>query len=261
MNISLEGRQALVCGGSGGIGFAAANELASLGAQVTLMARNAEKLAEAVKALPAVNGGAHSFQVADFSNSQGVYKAAMEVVSEKNIDILINNTGGPKGGPISEADVSEFTNTFEQHLLCNHLLAKAVLPGMRERGFGRIVNVISTSVKSPLNGLGVSNTIRGAVANWSKTLANEEGKHGIRINNVLPGATNTARLKDIIESKSSKTGTEKSTIEKNMASIIPAGRFGEPQEIGAAIAFLCTPAAEYISGINLPVDGGRTTCL
>lgn len=261
MNISLEGRHAIVCGGSGGIGFAAATELASLGAQVTLMARNAEKLAEAVKNLPAITTGEHAYKVADFSNAQTVYEAAMEVVGEKDVDILINNTGGPKGGPISEAEISEFTNTFEQHLLCNHLLAKAVLPGMRERGHGRIVNVISTSVKSPLNGLGVSNTIRGAVANWSKTLANEEGKHGIRINNVLPGATNTARLSDIINAKSSKTGQPKEAIETSMASIIPAGRFGKPSEIGTAIAFLCTPAAEYISGINLPVDGGRTTCL
>lgn len=261
MNISLKGKHALVCGGSGGIGFAAATELATLGAQVTLMARNPEKLVEAVAQLQPPAEGQHSFKVADFSNAQNVGQAANEVVAEKGVDILINNTGGPKGGPISAAELSEFTNTFEQHLLCNHLLAQAVLPGMREKGSGRIINVISTSVKSPLNGLGVSNTIRGAVANWSKTLANEEGKYGIRINNVLPGATNTARLNDIIEAKSSKTGQSRETIESNMTGIIPAGRFGKPQEIGAAIAFLCTPAAEYISGINLPVDGGRTTCL
>jgi 3-oxoacyl-[acyl-carrier protein] reductase len=132
---------------------------------------------------------------------------------------------------------------------------------MRERGHGRIINVISTSVKAPLNGLGVSNTVRGAVANWSKTLANEEGKYGIRVNNVLPGATNTGRLQSIIEAKALKGGSTKDEITKNMAGAVPAGRFGEPHEIGGVIAFLCTPAADYISGINVPVDGGRTASL
>ncbi|MDA1382724.1 MAG: SDR family oxidoreductase, partial [Bacteroidetes bacterium] len=166
-----------------------------------------------------------------------------------------------KGGGIAEAGSVELGETFEQHLLCNHVLTQAVLPGMRERGHGRIVNVISTSVKAPLNGLGVSNTIRGAVANWSKTLANEEGKYGIRVNNVLPGATNTGRLQNIIEAKAQKGNTTKEIIMKSMVGAVPAGRFGEPEEIGGAIAFLCTPAADYISGINLPVDGGRTASL
>jgi 3-oxoacyl-[acyl-carrier protein] reductase len=261
MNLSLEGRHALVCGSSQGIGLAAAKELASLGARVTLLARNASKLEIALESLPEVENGAHGYAVADFSKSEEVGEVASRLASESPVDILINNTGGPAGGPISEADTSAFIATFEQHLLCNHKLVQAVLPGMRERGFGRIVNVISTSVKAPLNGLGVSNTIRGAVANWSKTLANEEGKYGIRVNNVLPGATNTVRLQSIIDSKSSKSGLSTGEIEKNMTGAIPAGRFGKAEEIGGAIAFLCTPAADYISGINLPVDGGRTASL
>ena len=259
MEITLKNKNAIVCGSTQGIGKATASELALMGANVTLIARDKNKLASVISSLDTKQGQSHSYLCVDFRNSDELRTNLKSI--DKNYHILINNTGGPKGGPISVAELSEFTNTFEQHLLCNHLLAQAVLPGMRERGHGRIINVISTSVKSPLNGLGVSNTIRGAVANWSKTLANEEGKHGIRINNVLPGATNTARLNDIIEAKSSKTGQSRETIETNMTGIIPAGRFGEPQEIGAAIAFLCTPAAEYISGINLPVDGGRTTCL
>lgn len=261
MNLSLKGQHALVCGASQGIGLAAARELAALGARVTLLARNAEKLSEAVKTLPTVDSGDHTFLVADFSSPEKVSEVAKELTKSINIDILINNTGGPAGGAIADATVEQFTKTFQQHLLCNHVLVQAVLPGMRERGHGRIVNVISTSVKAPLNGLGVSNTIRGAVASWSKTLANEEGKYGIRVNNVLPGATNTGRLQNIIEAKAAKGGVSTDVIQKSMAGAVPAGRFGEPEEIGGAIAFLCTPAADYISGINLPVDGGRTASL
>ena len=261
MNLSLEGKQALVCGASQGIGLAAAKELAGLGARVTLLARNEESLKKACATLPEVTSGDHDYAVADFSNSEGVGEVARYLAAKHNYDILINNTGGPAGGPISEASPSAFVATFEQHLLCNHQLVGALLPGMREKGHGRIVNVISTSVKAPLNNLGVSNTIRGAVANWSKTLANEEGKHGIRVNNVLPGATRTGRLQGILEAKSAKTSKSMEEVRKGMISAVPAGRFGEPEEVGSAIAFLCTPAADYISGINLPVDGGRTASL
>ena len=261
MNLSLKGKYALVCGASQGIGLAAARELAGLGARITLLARNEERLKSALLTLPSIEGGSHDYAVADFSKSEEVGKTAKELAEKIDYDILINNTGGPAGGPISEASTDAFVATFEQHLLCNHLLAGALLPGMRKKGSGRIINVISTSVKVPLNNLGVSNTIRGAVANWSKTLANEEGKNGIRVNNVLPGATNTGRLQGILESKSAKTGKTMEEVTKDMVGAVPARRFGEPEEIGSAIAFLCTPAADYISGINLPVDGGRTASL
>jgi len=261
MNLSLEGRHALVCGASQGIGLAAARELAGLGARVTLLARNEESLKTALETLPEVNSGSHDYAVANFSDSNNVGEIATRLTESCDYDILINNSGGPAGGPISEANVSAFVATFEQHLLCNHKLVQALIPGMRERGHGRIINVISTSVKAPLNNLGVSNTIRGAVANWSKTLANEEGKHGIRVNNVLPGATSTSRLQGILEAKASNTGKSIDDVRDAMIGAVPAGRFGKPEEIGSAIAFLCTPAADYISGINLPVDGGRTASL
>ena len=261
MNLSLEGRQALVCGASQGIGLAAAQELAGLGARITLLARNEQSLKSALDTLPEVSSGSHDYAVANFSKSNDVAEVAKSLVKSHDFDILINNTGGPAGGPISEANSSAFVSTFEQHLLCNHKLAQALLPGMRERGHGRIVNVISTSVKAPLQNLGVSNTIRGAVANWSKTLANEEGKNGIRVNNVLPGATSTSRLQGILEAKALKTGKSMDDLRNVMIGAVPAGRFGQPEEIGSAIAFLCTPAADYISGINLPVDGGRTASL
>ncbi len=222
--------------------------MAELGDKVTLVARKSEKLKEAVRSLAKGDHEGHGYVVADFSNHKEVSEVALNLTAASNIDILVNNTGGPKGGAISEADIEEFTNTFEQHLLCNHVLAQAVLPGMRARGHGRIVNVISTSVKAPLNGLGVSNTIRGAVANWSKTLANEEGKHGIRVNNVLPGATNTGRLKSIIEAKALKGGTSTEEIQRNMAGAVPAGRVGEAPENGGGFFFFLTPPAHLIKG-------------
>ena len=258
MQLDLHGKRALVCGASQGIGLAAARELAALGARCTLMARNDERLRSAVQTLP---GEGHGVAVADFSDVEAVSQAAAAVVASAPVDILVNNTGGPAGGPAHAAGTEEYLAAFSQHLVCNQRLVQAVLPGMRAAGGGRIVNVISTSVKQPLDGLGVSNTVRGAVANWAKTLANELGPDGITVNNVLPGATRTARLDQIAEAKSAKTGTPAGDILDNMAQAVPLRRLGEAHEIGSAIAFLCSPAAAYISGINLPVDGGRTRCL
>ena len=258
MQLELHGKHALVCGASQGIGLAAAQELAALGATCILLARNAERLEAAVASLP---GEGHRFLVADFTDGDAVAAAAAEAASLAPITILVNNTGGPAGGPAHAADPAAYLAAFSQHLMCNQRIVQALLPGMRAAGEGRIVNVISTSVKQPLDGLGVSNTVRGAVANWAKTLANELGPDGITVNNVLPGATRTARLSQIAEAKSAKTGVPAAEVLSGMAQAVPLKRLGEAHEIGAAIAFLCSPAAAYISGINLPVDGGRTRCL
>jgi 3-oxoacyl-[acyl-carrier protein] reductase len=258
MQLDLHGKHALVCGASQGIGLAAARELASLGARCTLMARNEERLRAAVQTL---QGDGHAMAVADFSDPDAVASAAAKVIAAAPVDLLVNNTGGPPGGPAHAADPTAYLAAFSQHLICNQRLVQAVLPGMRAAGGGRIVNVISTSVKQPLDGLGVSNTVRGAVANWAKTLANELGPDGITVNNVLPGATRTARLDQIAEAKSAKTGVPAGDILEGMAQAVPLKRLGEAHEIGAAIAFLCSPAAAYISGVNLPVDGGRTRSL
>lgn len=175
--------------------------------------------------------------------------------------ILVNNTGGPPGGPIIDADTDEFLTAFNMHLVNNHQLTQAVVPYMKEAKYGRIINIISTSVKQPLNGLGVSNTIRGAVASWAKTMANELGQFGITVNNVLPGSTNTGRITSIIESRAQKSGRSQEEVKQEMEAEIPARRFAEPAEVAAAAAFLASPAAAYINGINVPVDGGRTGCL
>lgn len=262
MNNSLQNKTALVCGSTQGIGMATAIKLAEMGANVILVARNEEKLKEVKQKLSTTNEQNHGFLVADFTNPNELKEIIHTFIKAGNkINILINNTGGPKGGPIIEATTDEFLNTFNQHLICNHILVQAIYPGMIESGYGRIINVISTSVKQPLPNLGVSNTIRGAVASWSKTLAGELGQYGITVNNVLPGATNTIRLQGIAEAKSEKTGESVADIFEEMAGESPMKRIAEPEEVAAAIAFLASPEASYINGINVPVDGGRTKSL
>ena len=261
MNIDLTNKNALVCGSTAGIGKAVAKQLAKMGATVTLVARDEEKLKETLIELHHEQGQKHNYFVADFSNPQEVKKKVAIAKEQKIWHILVNNTGGPKGGPIFDAHPDEFTNAFTQHLICNQLLVQAVVPGMKEADYGRIINIISTSVKQPIDGLGVSNTIRGAVANWSKTLANELGQFGITVNNVLPGFTATDRLTDIIDKAADRTGKSKDDASKWMQGLVPAKRFAQPGEIANAVAFLATEAASYINRINLPVDGGRTKSL
>lgn len=262
MNLSLSGKNALVCGSTQGIGRAAAQELALLGANVILLARSENALKETMSELPVVEGQKHGYLVADFTQPEQLNKVIKNYLGENNtIHILINNTGGPKGGQIKDAKPEEFVMAFNQHLICNHILVQAIYPGMIESGYGRIINVISTSVKQPLPNLGVSNTIRGAVANWSKTLANELGIYGITVNNVLPGATNTARLQGLAQIKAEHSGQSLEEVFTEMGSESPMRRIAQAEEVSAAIAFLASPAASYINGINVPVDGGRTKSL
>ena len=260
MNLELNNTFALVCGSTAGIGKATAIALANEGATVTLIARNEEKLKAVLAELPEQRN--HDYIVADFSNPTELKEKVADYIRKNHgFHVLINNTGGPKGGPVYRADIEEFSAAFTQHLKCNHVLAQTAVPFMKSEGFGRIINVISTSVKQPLDGLGVSNTIRGAVANWSKTLANELGQFGVTVNNVLPGATGTERLTEIIKNKSKKTGVSEDEVSTAMKNAVPAKRFAQPEELADAITFLASKRANYINGINLPVDGGRTKSL
>jgi len=261
MNLDLTNKNALVCGSSAGIGKASAIEMASLGATITLMARNEEKLKSVLAELPSDKSQQHDYLVVDFTDPSALKGKVIEATLKKNYHILINNTGGPKGGPLFSAEVSEFIQAFSNHLVCNQILVQNVVPAMKEAGYGRIINIISTSVKQPIDGLGVSNTIRGAVASWSKTLANELGPFGITVNNVLPGFTATDRLADIISNASKRFEGSEEEASNFMKSIVPARRFAQPSEIASAVAFLASEAASYINGINLPVDGGRTKSL
>jgi 3-oxoacyl-[acyl-carrier protein] reductase len=261
MNLDLVNKYAIVCGSTQGIGKAAAVELALLGANVTLIARNEEKLKTVLQELNTAKGQRHDFIVADFADAESVRKAITQRVQKGAVHILVNNTGGPAAGQAIDASEEEFLKAFHAHLICNQILVRAVVPGMRSAAYGRIINVISTSVKIPIKGLGVSNTIRGAVASWSKTLSSELGQYGITVNNVLPGASMTARLESIIKTKAEKSGKSFDEVKREMESEIPMGRISEAHEIASAIAFLASPAAGYINGINLPVDGGRTGSL
>lgn len=263
MNLSLENKSAIVCGSTRGIGKAVAVELAKAGAEIILVARDEEKLKMIKNELSTDEHQHHQYFTADFSSPDELKMNLEKFLSryKQPVHILVNNTGGPGSGLISQAPTSEFISAFNSHLICNHILAMALLPKMQEAGYGRIINIISTSVKTPLNNLGVSNTIRAAVANWAKTMANEMGRYGITVNNVLPGATKTDRLTAIINKNAAKQSTGTAEIEKQMLEEIPAKRFGDAEEIANAVAFLASPAASYINGINLPVDGGRTPSL
>lgn len=259
---SLSGFRALVCGASKGIGKASAEQLASMGASVTILARSADELETLRTSLSTQQGQSHSTIVADVGEADDLFHSVhSHVKSHGAFHIVVNNTGGPLGGPLTEAISDNLVQAFHNHLLIAHGLMQIVIPGMKEKGFGRIINIISTSVKQPIEGLGVSNTIRGAMASWSKTLATEVAPYGITVNNVLPGATETERLQQIIERKAVVTGMSADAVRHDMAREIPVGRFAKPEEIAYAVGFLASPLAGYITGTSILVDGGRTKAL
>jgi len=258
MNISLEGKYALVCGSTQGIGLATAKVLASMGATCILLARNEESLKEVLPLLPVPFSQPHSYAVADFSDSHQLKLVVETILKKTIIEILVNNTGGPKAGSITDATSDDFINAFTQHIIGNHTLANAVIPGMKLKGYGRILNIVSTSLKTPLPNLGVSNTIRAAVGSWAKTLSNEIGQYNITVNNILPGFTETARLTSLIANRASTQNIDTASVKNEMLESIPMKRFGQAEEIANAVGFLASPAASYITGTSLRVDGGRT---
>jgi 3-oxoacyl-[acyl-carrier protein] reductase len=262
MNLNLQHKRAIVCGSTQGIGKATAVGLAQLGATVTLLARNEDALKATLQELPRPNHQQHGYICADFGYPEQVQTAVHQwLQNHSGAHILINNTGGPPGGQAIDAALAEYIDAFNKHLICNQLLAQAFVPYMKAEGYGRIVNIISTSVREPLAGLGVSNTIRGAVASWSKTISMELAAFGITVNNVLPGYTKTGRLASLIKARSQQQGKTEEEITQEMLAEVPARRFAEAEEVANAVLFLCSPAAAYITGINIPVDGGRIRAL
>ncbi len=261
MNLSLEGKNALICGSSQGIGLAIAEELALLGANCTLMARNSAALQAAVKTLDIALRQQHNYLVADFTKTDQVKQAIQQQVQQHPVHILVNNTGGPAPGSVLDATEEAFAQAFNQHLIVNQLLAQAVIPSMKQANYGRIINIISTSIRIPITGLAVSGTVRGAVAVWSKILANEVGQFNITVNNILPGSTRTQRLESLIHNNAKKRGVSNEVIEHEMQQEIPMKRFGEASELAAVAAFLASPAASYVNGVSIPVDGGKTGSL
>ena len=257
MDLDLSGRHALVCGASAGIGRAAAHALAALGAKVTVLARRADALQAVVDALPPAAGRRHGLLVADMARREALRADVGALAAADPVHILVNNSGGPPGGSALDADEAAYLAAFGQHLLGNQALVQTVIPGMRAAGWGRIVNVVSTSVYEPIPGLGVSNAVRAAVAGWAKTLSRELGPAGITVNNVLPGYTRTARIEQILADRSAASGRPREQVLADMLASVPVGRLARPEETAGAIAFLCSPAAAYITGVSLPVDGGR----
>jgi len=261
MDLRLTGRHALVCGASQGIGRATAFELAALGASVTLLARSRDALVALARELPATHAGqVHGHVAGDMSDTEALERAVAGLARLNAVHIVVNNSGGPSPGPLASAEPDAFQIAFRQHVLAAQVIARSCLPGMREARFGRVLNVISTSVKEPIPNLGVSNTIRAAMAGWAKTLSIEVAHDGITVNNVLPGYTRTARLESIVES-GSRAGRTRDEVERGLLASVPAARFADPAEVAAVIAFLASPAAGYVNGVSLAVDGGRTRSL
>ncbi len=262
MNLDLTGKTAFVCGSTQGIGKATAIELALLGANITFVARNEEKLKAVLDELPRKKGQKHRYLLIDFSKTNQIKSRIERHLSKyPEAHILINNTGGPIGGAVLEASPELFVQTFNEHVVSAQILTQAIAPSMIKAGFGRIINVTSIGMKQPIVGLGVSNTVRGAMGNWAKSMANELGKYGITTNNVLPGYTTTARLQKVNEMKATSTGKPIADVEQDLIKDIPIGRFTTPQETAAVIAFLCSPAAASVNGVGIPVDGGKTSSL
>ena len=256
MDLNLHGKNALVCGSSGGIGKASAIQLSRMGASVTLLARNESALSDVLKELYHGPGQHHDFIIGDTSHHESLHQQITGLVTQKKIQILVNNSGGPASGEILKASLLDFKKAFEQHLMANHILAQLIVPGMKETGYGRIINIISTSVKLPLHNLGVSNTIRAAVANWSKTMANELAQFGITVNNVLPGYTRTERLDELAKMMAEKQGISPNEFRGKWEKEIPMGRLGEPREFAAMVTFLASERASYVTGTSIQVDGG-----
>lgn len=262
IDLNLQNKRAVVCGSSKGIGLAIAMQLAELGAHITMIARDEDKLNEAVKNLDTSLGQKHHTVSIDFVSPDEVRSVMKNYADHNpNIHILVNNSGGPRPGNILDIGADEFKEAFLQHLVSDHLLAKTLVPLMIKEGYGRIINILSISVKEPIKGLGVSNAVRAAVANWAKTLAEEVAQYGITVNNVLPGPTETQRIEAIIEDTARRSGKTVESVKASMESEIPAKRFAKAEEIASVVAFLASPAASYINGINLPVDGGKLGCL
>lgn len=258
MNTNLTNKRALVCGGSKGIGFATAKELAKLGAEIILLSRSEENLKDAIQDINKINGLQNRYIIADVSDTAHMKQQVSQVLaSAGSVHILINNGGGPPGGMIVDAKADEFIAAFQAHLIAAHSLAQLLMPGMREAGYGRIINIVSTSVRQPIIGLGVSNTIRGSIASWSKTMSTELAPHGITVNNILPGTTMTGRLTDIMNGIVDRTDLSEEEVKNQFLSQIPMGRFAEVEEVAVVAAFLASPAASYVTGVSLPVDGGK----
>lgn len=253
---ALEGKTALICGASRGIGAATARIMAKAGANVILASRSEEQLNTLLSEISSLGEGKHQILVLDLEDTGSLAGRIQPILDQGPIHILVNNAGGPPGGPLLNASVEELAQPFTRHLHAAHTLVKLLTPGMIMADYGRIIQIVSTSVREPIPNLGVSNTLRGAMASWAKSLSRELHP-SITINNVLPGFTDTQRLGSLAQSIHERTGKSIESIHDGWMSQVPIERLIDPLETASVIAFLASPAAGAIRGVSLPVDGGR----
>lgn len=261
MNLDLSGKRALVCGASDGLGLASAIEIASLGGSVTLLSRSEERLAQALKKLPSVKVGSHSTVACDLGSRPDVAALCKKLAGDEPHHILVCNSGGPVSGLPTESQEEQYHAAFQAHLFSAKSLAEALIPGMKTSQFGRIIHITSVAAKQPILNLPISNTVRAAIAGWSKTLSLEVAKFGITVNNVLPGYTETDRLNELFTASAKRMSKSVKEVSDAVVAEIPMGRFGKPEELGAVVAFLATPAAAFVTGASIPVCGGWSKSL
>ncbi len=262
MDLNLDNKNALICGSSQGIGKAIALQFAEMGANVILLARNEDKLKETVNQLANNGNQKHSYITANLDRPNDLIKKVKNILTEYGIiQLLVNNSGGPAPGSIFDASTSDLESAFRQHIISSQLLTQLLVDGMKKSNFGRIINIISIGLKQPIENLGVSNTIRGAMGSWSKTLSRELAQFGITVNNILPGYTLTNRLLSLFEHRAKEKKISIEEEQNNISMVVPAQRLGKPEEIAFAVSFLASEQASYINGINLPVDGGFLSSL
>ena len=256
MNISLKNKKALVGGSSGGIGKAIAQQLAESGASVTLMSHSEEKLHNIVNDLPTDQGQQHQYLAVDFNNFNDYKKVITKYFENNSVDILVNNTQGPAAGNALEKQVNDYQEAFDLLFKTVVFTTELALTAMMANNWGRIINVASVSVKEPLSYLALSNSIRAAVVTWAKSLATDVGKHNITVNNVLTGYFDTDRITQLNAKKAEQLGIEASLVRKEMESRVAVQRIGKPEEYGYLASFLASDKAAYITGTNIPIDGG-----
>lgn len=259
MNLGIEGFGALVGGSSSGIGLACADLLLAEGVRVVLVSRGEERLEAASAMLAAKHGRDVPWVAADLATAEGAetaFRAAESALGQ--VDIVINNAGGPKSGPFEALADSDWESSFHLNLMSAVRLARLATTGMKARQWGRIVNITSTSVKQPIEGLMLSNSIRMSVVGFAKTLSDELGPFGVTVNTVAPGYTGTDRLDQLAAAKAERTGTTKAAVLESWRGDVPLRRIGLPEEVAAAVVWLCSQQGAYITGVTLAVDGGRT---
>lgn len=262
MDLGLSGKAALVAASSRGLGRAVAEELAAEGARLVLCARSPGPLDDTARDLSERHDAEVLAVAADLSDPRGVEEVVVAGLARYGqLDVLVTNTGGPPAGSFESHPPEAWSQAVRQNLDSVLNLTRAVLPGMRERGWGRIVNVTSVAVKQPVDGLILSNSIRAAVTGFAKTLSNEVAPDGITVNSVLPGYTRTERLEQLAAMISEARGIGPDEAFAQWEASIPMGRVGEPREFGAVVAFLCSERASYVTGVSIQVDGGAVKAL